>query len=260
MESMSESGPIDRIEHGAVRELRMNRPPVNAMTRDFLEAIKAAMDDAQREGARAIVLSGLAGRFSAGLDLPVMLRLGREEIAGTWRALYEVFRTIAASPIPVVAAITGHAIAGGMMPPIFCDWRVAAEGDYKIGLNATQVGIPLPPVILAGLRRLVGPRRAEYLAVMGALLPPQEALQFRLVDEIADAGSVIERAVAWGQCFANLPEAASVTRNVARADIVAFFEDRRLAEDSFTEPWFSPSTQKHVRAAAERLGKAKALQ
>lgn len=255
---MRESGVMIQVEHGDVRELQMNRPPVNALTRDFLDEIRAAIDDAQRPAVRAIVLSGLAGRFSAGLDLPIMIRLSREEIAGTWQALYEVFRTIAASPIPVVAAITGHAIAGGIMPPIFCDWRVAADGDYKIGLNASQVGIPLPPLILEGLRRLVGERRAEYLAVMGPLLSPQQALQFGFVDEIADPGSVIERAVAWARCFANLPEAASLTRNIARADIVALFEDKRLAEDGFTEPWFSPSTQKHVRAAAERLEKAKA--
>jgi 3,2-trans-enoyl-CoA isomerase len=247
---------IVQLEHGTMRELRMNRPPVNALTRDFLNQIKAGIGDAQRQGAKAVVLSGSAGRFSAGLDLPVLIRLDREGIAGTWRALYELLHTIAASPIPIVAAITGHAIAGGTVLTIFCDWRVASVGDYKLGISEVQVGIPVPPLILAGLRRLVGLRVADYLAVRGSLLPPQQALQMGLVDELAEPGAVVERAIEWCQGYAALPEAASLTRNSARADLVALFEDKRSQEDSFIESWFSPSTQKNIRAVVERLGKS----
>jgi 3,2-trans-enoyl-CoA isomerase len=257
-EAMTESELIVQLEHGTVRELRMNRPPVNALTRDFLNQIKAGIEDAQRQGAKAVVLSGFAGRFSAGLDLPVLIRVDREEIARTWRALYELLHTIAASPIPVVAAITGHAVAGGIVLTFFCDWRVGAAGDYKLGLNAVRVGIPVTPIIMASLRRQVGLRVAEYLAVMGPLLPPQQALQFGLVDELVESGSVVERAIEWCRGFAVLPAAANLTRNRARADLVTLFEDERLEEDSFTESWFSPSTQEHIRAVVERLGKPRA--
>ena len=95
----------------------------------------------------------------------MLLGLDRAAIAALWRDFYALLGAIAASPIPIVAAITGHAPAGGTVLALFCDWRIMAEGDYKIGLNEVQVGIPLPPVILAGLRRLVGPRQAERLVV-----------------------------------------------------------------------------------------------
>jgi 3,2-trans-enoyl-CoA isomerase len=253
---VSESELVVQIEHGPVRELRMNRPPVNALTGEFLDAIRAGIEGAQRQGVRAVVLSGSPGRFSAGLDLPALISLDREGIASTWRALHELLHAIAASPIPIVAAITGHAIAGGSVLTLFCDWRVAAAGDYKLGVNEVQVGIPMPPIVTAGLRRLVGPRVADSLVVLGTLLSPQQALQCGLVDELAEPGSVIDRAVEWCRAYAALPEAAGLTRNYTRADVVGLFADKRPEQDGFTESWFSPSTQEQIRAVVERLGKS----
>lgn len=250
---------VKQIGHGDVRELQMNRPPVNALSGELLGEVRAAMERATKEGAKGIVLSGFPGRFSAGFDLPLLLGLDRKEIAKTWQELYGLLRTIAASPIPIVAAMTGHAIAGGTVITMFCDRRVMAAGDYKLGLNEVQVGIHLPPVVLACLRRLVGPRVAEYLAVTGPLLSPKQALQFGLVDELNEPDFVVSRAVEWCQCVVALPEAAMSTRRDARADLVALFENTSEPEqDSFTASWFSPSTQKHVRAAVERLGKSAA--
>lgn len=250
---------VKQIEHGDVQELRMNRPPVNALTGELLGQLRGAIESVTREGAKGIVLSGSPGRFSAGFDLPLLLGLDRKEIAKTWQELYGLLRTIATSPLPIVAAMTGHAIAGGTVIAMFCDRRVMAAGDYKLGLNEVQVGIHLPPVVLGCLRRLVGPRVAEYLAVMGPLLSPQEALGFGLVDELAEQDLVVARAVEWCQRVFALPEAAMAARHDARADLVALFEETLQPEqDSFTTSWFSPSTQKHVRAIAERLGKSAA--
>lgn len=167
---------IQTIEHGALRELRLDRPPVNALSGELIVALRKAIQAAPGDGARAVILSGAPGRFSGGLDVPLLLGLDRAAMASLWREFYALLGAIAASPIPIVAAITGHAPAGGTVLALFCDWRIMAEGDYKIGLNEVQVGIPLPPVILAGLRRLIGPRQAERLAVSGGLFSPQEAL------------------------------------------------------------------------------------
>ncbi len=243
-------------EHGAVWELGMNRPPVNALTRELLRTLRAAIESAQQGGAKGIVLSGSRGWFSAGLDLPVLVALEREDVVETWRELYTLLRTIAISPVPIVAAMTGHAIAGGAVMAIFCDCRVMSLQDHKIGLNESQIGIPLPPVVLSGLRRLVGPRLAEYLAVTGTLLSPREGLQIGLVDELAELELVGDRAVAWARRVADLPEAASVTRKAARADLLDLFRnDVDYEEGWFTASWFDASTQKHVRAATERFGR-----
>src|SRR5882757_2964240 len=167
---------IKTLDHGAIRELRLDRPPVNALSPELIGALKKAIEFAPTDGARALVLSGAPGRFSGGLDVPLLLGLDRPAMATLWRDFYALLGAIAGSTIPIVAALTGHAPAGGTVLALFCDYRIMAEGDYKIGLNEVQVGIPVPPVILAGLRRLVGLRLGERLAVGGGLFPPREAL------------------------------------------------------------------------------------
>jgi Delta3-Delta2-enoyl-CoA isomerase len=245
------------IEHGAVRELRLNRPPVNAPSPELVVALQQAIQSAPADGARALILSGTPGRFSGGLDVPLLLGLDRAAMAVLWRDFYSLLNAIAASPIPIVAAITGHAPAGGTVLALFCDWRVMALGDFKLGLNEVQVGIPLPPVIMAGLRRLVGPRSAEHLAVSGALISPQEAHEVGLVDELAPLDQVVDQAMHRCQRLLALPaEPMTLTRREARADLVALFGtglERELK--TVIEGWWHPTTQNTLRALVERLGK-----
>jgi|SRR5215475_3356101 len=199
--------------YGAVRELRLNRPPVNALNMELIAALRKAVEVAPQNGVRALILSGARGRFSAGLDVPLLLGLERAAIAALLRELYALLKTLASSPIPIAAAITGHAPAGGTVLPLFCDWRVGAQGDFKLGLSEVQVGIVLPPMILAALRRQVSPRQAERLAVTGALISPQEAFDVGLVDALIAAEHVVSRALEWCQSVLALPaEAMTVTR------------------------------------------------
>lgn len=243
------------FEHGAVRELRLNRPPVNALSPELIAALLRAVQAAPREGKRALVLSGLPGMFSAGLDVPVLLKLDQEVMNGVWRDFYALMKALAASPIPIAVAITGHAPAGGTVLALFCDWRVVAEGDSKIGLSEVQVGLPLPPVILSALRRLVGARQAERLAVSGLLVPPRNAAILGLVDEVVPAEQVVDRALKWCQDLIALPQVAiNVTRRQARADLIAEFArdiDGELAEVSSW--WWNQETQAALQRMVEQL-------
>jgi enoyl-CoA hydratase/carnithine racemase len=248
---------IQTLDHGAVRELRLNRPPVNALSPQLITALKSAIEGAPAGGARALILSGSPGRFSGGLDVPLLLGLDRPAMAALWRDFYGLLGAIAKSPIPIAAAINGHAPAGGTVLALYCDWRVMAEGDYRIGLNEVQVGIPVPPVIMAGVRRLVGLRQAEQLAVSGALLSPREARDVGLVDELAPIERTVERGVEWCQRLLALPmEAMTGTRRLARADLVAIFEaDLEPELQRVIAGWWSTETQGTLRALVQRLGK-----
>jgi len=245
------------IDHGDIRELRLNRPPVNALTAELIAALREAVEAAPQQGVRALILSGSPGRFSAGLDVPLLLDCDRSAIGELWRKLYSLMRALACSSIPIAAAITGHAPAGGTVLSTFCDWRVMAAGEFKMGLNEVQVGIPLPPVILAALRRLVGARQAERLAVGGLLLSPEEALAIGWIDEVAPPEKVVERAQKWCESLLALPaEAMTTTRREARSDLVAIFDRGLEAElDDVIAGWWSPSAQDTVRALAARLKK-----
>jgi Delta3-Delta2-enoyl-CoA isomerase len=243
------------FEHGAVRELRLNRPPVNALTPDLMGALLQAVQMAPPAGKRALVLSGSPGVFSAGLDLPVLLKLDRPAIDAVWRDFYALMNALACSPIPIAVAITGHAPAGGTALALYCDWRAAAQGDFKIGLSEVQVGLPLPPVIFSALRRLVGARRAEQLAVDGLLVSPSDAAIFGLVDEVVPAEQVVDRAIKWCQDLLALPQTAmNLTRKQARADLVKEFErdiDHKLAE--VVSWWWNQETQVALRRIVEQL-------
>jgi enoyl-CoA hydratase/carnithine racemase len=245
-------------DHGDVREVRMSRPPVNALSTELLGALREAIERAPKEGARAVVVSGGPGMFTAGLDIPLLIGLDREGIAKLWRELYGMMRALACSPIPVVAAITGHAPAGGTVIAVFCDWRVAARGDFKLGLSEVQVGIPLPPMIFKALRRQVGAREAERMAVGGLILSPEQALSAGLVDEVVDADQVVERAVAWCRNLLALPaDAMLATRRLARADLAELFEGGSEEElRSVVENWWSEETQGVLKALVKRLGKS----
>jgi 3,2-trans-enoyl-CoA isomerase len=250
---------IQTLDHGPVRELRLDRPPANALSPELIAALRAGVESAPAEGARALVISGSTRMFSGGLDVPVLIHLDRPAMAKVWRDFYAMMKALATSPIPVAAAITGHSPAGGAVISIFCDFRIMAEGDFKIGLNEVQVGLFLPPVIFRAVRRLVGARQAERLCVGGLMIPGAEALRVGLVDELAPQERVVERAVEWCQALLALPpKAMASTRRFARADLAALFDEGNGAEvERGMDEWFSEETQAVMREVAERLTKRK---
>ena len=250
---------IQTLDHGPVRELRLDRPPANALSPELISALRGAVEAAPGDGARALVLSGSPRMFSGGLDVPHLLQLDRPAIAATWRDFYAMMRALATSPIPLAAAITGHAPAGGAVLSLFCDFRVMSEGDFKIGLNEVPVGIPLPPIIYKAMRRVVGSRQAERLSVQGLLISSDEALRAGLIDELAASEQVVERAIEWCRSILALPpRAMAATRDLARADLVALFQEETGAEiEGVLEDWFSEETQRTLRDLMEKLATKK---
>jgi len=237
----------------------MARPPVNALNAGLIAALRAALADAVAAGRGAVVLSGAPGKFSGGLDLPDLLQLAPGPLREMWRDFFGLMRDIAASPIPTVAAMTGHSPAGGTVLAVFADYRIMAEGAYKLGLNEVQVGLPVPEVLVRALTYVVGARQAARLAAGGLLLDPGEALRVGLVDETAPADEVVPRAIAWASdLLARPPQAMALTRRLARQALVDAFEslgERSL--DQIVAAWSAPEAQATLGAIAARLGKSK---
>jgi 3,2-trans-enoyl-CoA isomerase len=252
---------LDQIQHDNILELRLARPPVNAFDDHLSRALREAIEDAPKKGARGIVLSGKPGMFSAGLDVAAVLQLDADGRMGDlWREYSELCRAIAASPIPIVAALAGHAPAGGAVLATFCDYRVMARSldaakPFRIGLNETRVGLTVPPEIQAGLRRLVGAYRAERLMVAGAMVDAEEALRIGFVDELADLDAVLPRAIEWLHALLALPvRAMSETRRIARADLVAAFDAaHRKDVDAFVKDWFGDEARTTLKGVLAKL-------
>jgi len=240
-----------------VIELRMARPPVNAFNDAMLSALIEALRDATKGPARAIVLSGRAGLFSAGLDIPELMAKDRAGMRDFWKLFFDIQRQLAACPLPIAAAITGHSPAGGAVLALYCDYRVMAQGAFRIGLNEVAVGLHPGPVIHGLLRRAVGPRRAELLLCTGRMLTPEEALTVGLVDELAPPADVVDRALAWAREVVRLPAAAVAdTRAIARADLVELVRTAGLESvPSPADHWWDPETQAALKALVQRLKK-----
>jgi enoyl-CoA hydratase/carnithine racemase len=248
---------IGIVQHGSVREIKLQRPPVNALDDALLEALEAAVLAAPAQGARALVISGGEKAFSGGLDVPYLMGLDRAGLKRCWSRFFAAARAIASSPIPTAAAIAGHNPAGGCVLALCCDYRVMARGPFRMGLNETQVGLAVPEAIQSLLRRVCGPHRAERLVVAGAMPEAQQCLELGMVDALTDAGEVVTFAVNWAnELLALAPGPMLATRRIARADIVAAlagFDDAQL--EMFLEGWYSADTQAALDLVMQKLGK-----
>jgi 3,2-trans-enoyl-CoA isomerase len=244
-------------DHGPVREVRLERPPVNALDPALIGALRSTLASARQDRCGGLVLSGVPGMFSGGLDVPAFLRLNRSELRATWELFFALLEDIARSSLPIAAALTGHSAAGGTVLAIFADYRIMAQGPFLVGLNEVRVGLSLPPVVHHGLVHVVGARQAERLAVAGLLVNPTEALRCGLVDELVPVEEVVSRAIAWATELVSLPaDAMSGTRYQARARLRQAFDRVDSAMlDGMVESWFSPETQSAMRALVAKLGK-----
>jgi 3,2-trans-enoyl-CoA isomerase len=255
---------ITRLEHGhgptGLIELRLARPPVNALDPALMGGLREGLAQAVAAGGAGIVLSGAPGMFSAGLDVPALLQLDRAALGQTWRQFFGLLSDLAHCPVPVCAALTGHSPAGGTVLALFADHRVMAEGNFRIGLNEVQVGLPVPEVLYRALTFLVGERNAARMATGGLLVDPAEALHVGLVDELAPVDGVIPRAIAWTtELLQRPPRAMRATRALARKplrDAFATVDDALI--EVVLDQWFSAETQAVMQALVARLGKARA--
>ncbi len=248
---------LETIDHGSVRELRLARPPANAINPELMGLLIDALNDASGS-CEAIVISGRPGMFTAGLDVPELIQYNRDQLLQVWQQFLRMLETVARLPVPSAFAITGHAPAGGIVLALYGDYRIMPKGDFITGLNEVQVGLMVSPVIHKALERAVGPRTAEKILVAGKILKAEQALEIGLIDELAnDPDDVVRRAVHWCDQILALPRLAMTsTRSLVRSDLVRLFDDRsKLDVEKFVDIWFSESTQAALNNLVERLQK-----
>ncbi len=253
---------LELHRHGDLHEIRLSRPPVNALNLELLTELRAVVEAAPSQGARGLILSGGPSVFSGGLDVPALMTLDREGLRRGWGEFFSAARALAESPVPVVAAIGGHAPAGGCVLALCCDYRLMAISPdpgkpYRIGLNETQVGLVVPDAIQHLLRRVIGTYPAERLMVAGSLVDSQLAQRLGLVDELVEGEQLLPRALHWlGELLALPSMPMLATRKLARADLteaLAGFTDDKL--EGFLDAWHSPDTQTALKNLLARLKK-----
>jgi enoyl-CoA hydratase len=213
--------PIRYAARDGVAEITLDDGKVNAMALAFFTGLGEALDRAERERVRAVVIAGRPGVFSAGLDLKVMPTLAPEDLRRTLLAFGRTMLRVFTFPVPTVAAVSGHAIAGGAILAFACDLRVVAEGPFRIHLNEVAIGLALPSWAIVLAESAIPPRRRTEAILHARAYSPDEAAERGIVDAVArPAGAVVEQARAAAAPLAALDQAAyavSKARQRARA-------------------------------------------
>jgi Delta3-Delta2-enoyl-CoA isomerase len=255
LEALQERQMLEQIEHSNdILELRMSRPPVNAMDPGLVGQLREAVSLAPKRGARALVLSGREGLFSAGLDLAALLELDASQLRTFFNDFFGMLRVVASSSIPTAAAITGHSPAGGAVLSCFCDWRVMAQGDYRYGFNEVAVSLIVPTPVRVAITRMAGAEVSERLCVEARMLSPDECLRLNLVHELAPVSEVVTRATLWCERLLAQPaRATQMMRRITRADLVGAFDGLEDEAEMITDLWFSEEGQVVMRGMLERL-------
>ncbi|MEM8975319.1 MAG: enoyl-CoA hydratase/isomerase family protein [Pseudomonadota bacterium] len=182
---------VDGVIH-----VELARPPANAMVPEFLEEIANCFEGLGRnEDVRAIVLKGNGRVFSAGMDLKAAADVTDTAASDALVQSFNLaFAAVYGCPKPVIGALNGHAIAGGMVLALCCDYRVAPNANALFGLTEVRVGVPFPEVAYNVIADQLRPDALRRLIQFGENIDPQLALEWGAVDEIADLDHVVQRA------------------------------------------------------------------
>jgi enoyl-CoA hydratase len=232
---------------------------VSALDVEFCDAMVASINDIARGQPRALVLTGTGSSFSAGVNLFRVLNEGADYLKRFLPALERYFRTLLTFPKPAIAAVNGHAIAGGCIAAAACDHRLMAAGQARIGVAELAVGVPFPmlPFEIVGAR--VEPTRFRDLVYTGRVVEPPEALAVGFVDEVVQADALMSRAHAVAERLAAIPlKTFELTKRTFTAPIIARVQASIELNAEVVTAWESPTVQNHIREYLDKtIGKSR---
>lgn len=239
-----------------VTTIRLEGGKANAMTVELLDTIEREIDGFERSTARAAVIVGYERFFSAGLALPKLIDLDRAAMRAFIDRFARSMTRVLACEKPIVAAINGHAIAGGCVLALMCDRRlIVDDAGVRVGLNEAQLGIGLPAIVIEPLRAQVPPASIIPIALEGRLFSPLDARDVGLVHELVPAGELLARAIAQAEALAANPsEAVGQIKRALRAPVIEAVARTAGAEtERWLDSWFAAEAQARLRAAVDKL-------
>jgi enoyl-CoA hydratase len=234
--------------------VRMAKPPVNAIDLEFGEALHGALKAvSEAPDVRALVLTGQASVFCAGLDLKQIPDFDRAQQRAMVELLNRLFGGLYGCPMPTVAAVNGHAIAGGMVLALACDYRICAEGDVSLGLTEVRVGVPFPVAAIEVARGALSPAAARTLVQFGETVGPARALELAAMDELVPAGDLMARAVGVASNLTHIPAATyqAVKHQLRRPGLSAIAGAIDQGADPTLDAWLTEETAAAAQAILE---------
>jgi len=237
--------------------LKLNRGITNALN---LKLVNQLAENLQKVKDASDVHSLVLGSsnekfFSIGFDIPELFELTRKDFEVFYRAFNRVCMDLHTLPKPTIAAITGHAIAGGCILALCCDYRFIAQGRKLMGLNEIKLGIPVPYPGDCILRQLAGTRNAREIMGAGEFYHPEELLQIGMVDQVLSLKRVLPKSIDKAKLLGALPHEAfrMIKRNcveMVEAQVLAHLAEK---EQFFIECWHSDEARERLREAIKKF-------
>ncbi|WP_428634547.1 enoyl-CoA hydratase/isomerase family protein [Sedimenticola sp.] len=235
--------------HDAIAILNMKHGPANAMDLEFVRAVGDAFKELDADDCSAVVMTGQGKIFSAGVDLPRLLEGGVEYVRQFLPALDDMIESAFLCRKPVIAALNGHAIAGGCLLACTADRTLMAAGKGRIGVPELRVGVPFPISAMEIMRSKLPANTFETIMTGGATYTPEMALEQGLINEIVDADQLLEKALTVAEDLGSIGrEVFAVTkshaRQPARQAMAAAYEQ---FGDEVNRLWQAESTHAAIR-------------
>lgn len=245
-----------RSESGiAVVELRHGK--ANAIDVEFCKALRREFRKLAKSDARAVIITSTGSIFSAGVDLLRAAEGGRKYLKSLVIAIDDMYEEIFFHPKPVVAAINGHAVAGGCVLACCADYRVLAKNAGRMGVTELRVGLPFPPFALEVLRATTSPMHFAKFTASGETFDAQGALENGFADEAVSADRLFARAMEKANELAAIrAEAFRVNKLHVRAPAKQILKnDRSGLTKKIMKVWTAPETAENIRAYVARTFK-----
>jgi enoyl-CoA hydratase len=244
---------IERSDQGPVAILRLAHGKASAFDLELMEELQKQLQALRSGDSRAVIITGTGNIFSAGVDLFRLTRDGRDYVQRFVPALSSMLEELFYLPMPVVAAVNGHAIAGGCILNASADYRLMAAGTGRIGVPELLVGVPFPAIALEIVRFSVPKEHVEEMVYTGKTILPEDALAKGLVDEVVPADALLDRAMTMAKQFAAIPaDSFRTVKNQLRSPIKDRVRAFAAADEKSLEIWSAAETHAHIRGYLDR--------
>jgi enoyl-CoA hydratase/carnithine racemase len=236
--------------------VELARDITNAINLQLVNDLHTCLQEVKNSPVKAVVITSSNEKFfSIGLDIPDLYELSRKEFLFFYKRFNRMCINLYTLPKPTVAAITGHAVAGGCILALCCDYRFIAEGHKLMGLNEVKLGVPIPYPAYCVLLDTVEARIAREIVDTGEFFPPERLVNMGLVDCVLPLKDVIPKSIQKAQSLGALPQKAYTIIKQGRVEPVEaqILSLLKKKEQLFTECWFSHEARNQLKAASEKF-------
>jgi enoyl-CoA hydratase/carnithine racemase len=245
---------VERQDQVAI--LKLSRDVTNALNLELVTKVSEALQEVKRDPeVRGIVLTGTNDKiFSLGFDIPWLYEADQEQVGRFFRFFNQTCLDLYTIPKPTIAAITGHAIAGGTILALCCDYRHIAEGRKLMGLNEIKLGVPVPYLPDCIARQLLGVNKARGVLETGDFHPAEALLRMGMVDRVLPLQSVLPNSIERVNQLGSMPQAFALIKQNRVETVEAQVRERGEEKTrAFLECWFSPDTRDRLREAIKKF-------